>query len=99
MIRTLFNAAKAITLPGSETIPLDHETLGVGDWESLTHDDAGVGEFVTLPNGAQMHYVTRGPINNAPRAQCAAHSRHHGLGVQLEEKYGRARAASSRLGN
>ena len=60
MIRTIFHAAKAMTMPGFDTIPLNHEILG--DWESLTLDDAGIGDFVTLPNGAQMHYITLGPL-------------------------------------
>ncbi len=60
MIRTIFHAAKAMTMPGSETVPLNHEILG--DWESLTLDDAGIGDFVALPNGAEMHYVTHGPL-------------------------------------
>jgi len=60
MIRTIFHAAKAMAMPGSETIPLDHEILG--DWESLTLDDAGIGDFVTLPDGAQMHYIALGPL-------------------------------------
>jgi len=60
MIRTLYHAAKAMTMPGAEMIPLNHEIPG--DWESLTLDDAGIGDFVTLPNGAQMHYITLGPL-------------------------------------
>lgn len=60
MIRTIFHAARAMAMPGAETIPLNHEILG--DWETLTLDDAGLGDFITLPNGAQMHYVTYGPL-------------------------------------
>ena len=67
MIRTIFHAAKAMTMPGAETIPLNHEILG--DWESLTLDDAGIGDFVTLPNGAQMHYITLGPSTALRSAQ------------------------------
>lgn len=67
MIRTIFQAAKAMAAPGFETIPLNHEILG--DWESLTLEDAGIGDFITLPNGAQMHYVTYGPLAPANRVR------------------------------
>ena len=32
----------------------------VDAWETLSLDDAGEGEFVTLSDGVRMHYVTRG---------------------------------------
>lgn len=60
MIRNIFQAAKTIAAPGSDAVPLNHEILG--QWESLSLEDAGVGDFVTLPNGAQMHYILRGPL-------------------------------------
>lgn len=63
MIRNIFQAAKTLAAPGSDAVPLNHEILG--EWESLSLQDAGVGDFVTLPNGAQMHYVTRGPMARA----------------------------------
>ena len=34
-------------------------------WETLTQDDAGGGDFVTLSDGARMHYVSRG-ANGSP---------------------------------
>jgi pimeloyl-ACP methyl ester carboxylesterase len=60
MIQMILHAAKAIAQPGFAAVPLNHEILA--RWESLTLDDAGVGDFVTLTNGAQMHYVTLGPL-------------------------------------
>ena len=35
------------------------------EWETLTQDDAGGGDFVTLSNGTRMHYVSRG-ANGSP---------------------------------
>ncbi len=67
MIRNIFQAAKAVAAPGSDAVPLNHEILG--EWESLSLEDAGIGDFVTLPNGAQMHYVVRGPVADAPNAR------------------------------
>lgn len=32
----------------------------IEEWETLTPDDAGEGDFVTLSNGARMHYIARG---------------------------------------
>jgi pimeloyl-ACP methyl ester carboxylesterase len=66
MIRNIFQAAKTLAAPGSDAVPLNHEILG--QWESLSLEDAGIGEFVTLPNGAQMHYVLRGPLAPASNA-------------------------------
>ncbi len=67
MIRNIFQAARTMAAPGSEAIPLNHEILG--EWESLSLQDAGIGDFVTLPDGAQMHYVTRGPYTAGPNAR------------------------------
>lgn len=53
-----------MTLPELEWAAVNNETLG--EWETLTLDDAGGGEFITLPNGAQMHYVMTGPFNEDP---------------------------------
>lgn len=32
----------------------------IEEWETLTLDDAGEGDFVTLSSGARMHYIARG---------------------------------------
>ncbi len=32
----------------------------IEEWETLTPDDAGEGDFVTLSSGARMHYIARG---------------------------------------
>jgi pimeloyl-ACP methyl ester carboxylesterase len=63
MIRKIFQAAKTLA-QGSDAAPLSDEVLA--EWESLSLQDAGVGDFVTLPNGAQMHYIARGPYIPIP---------------------------------
>src|SRR5450756_2405370 len=43
----------------------------VDAWETLTPEDAGVGDFVTLSDGARMHCVTRRPSTPRRSAQDA----------------------------
>jgi pimeloyl-ACP methyl ester carboxylesterase len=43
----------------------------VDAWETLAPEDAGVGDFVTLSDGARMHYVVRRPSTPRRSAQDA----------------------------
>ena len=75
MIRNMLNVVQAITAPAANAIQLDRAW---GEWESLSLHDAGRGDFVTLSNGVEMHYIHAGrsrlrpPVRTAWRPSGAA---------------------------
>lgn len=63
MIRRLFNGAIGLAALGAGALAVGVVVLGnkrVDEWETLTLDDAGDGDFVTLSDGARMHYIAKG---------------------------------------
>ena len=63
MIGKLIKGAVSLTAFGAGAFAASAVVLGnrrVDYWETLSPDDADEGEFVTLSDGARMHYVTRG---------------------------------------
>lgn len=63
MFKKLFGPTLALTALGAGALAVAAVMFGnrrVDEWETLTLDDAGDGAFVTLSDGARMHYVQRG---------------------------------------
>ncbi len=63
MIKKLFGTMIALTALGAGALAATAVVLGnkrVDEWETLTLDDAGDGDFVTLSDAARMHFVQRG---------------------------------------
>jgi pimeloyl-ACP methyl ester carboxylesterase len=76
MIKKFVGATVALAALGAGALAATAVALGnkrVDAWETLTLDDAGDGAFVTLSDGARMHYVSMGRSAAAlPDASSAA---------------------------
>lgn len=70
MIKKLLGVAIGFGLAlGAGALAASIVALGnrrVAEWETLTEDDAGDGAYLTLSNGARMHYVACGDPGHAP---------------------------------
>jgi len=71
MLKKLFGlalgAAAGITATTAAFILLGNRRLD--KWETLTQEDAGAGDFVTLSDGTRMHYLSRSPERQSQEAQ------------------------------
>ncbi len=63
MIRKMIKGTLGLAAFGAGALAASALVVGnkrVDAWETLAPEDAGAGDFVTLSDGARMHYVTRG---------------------------------------
>jgi pimeloyl-ACP methyl ester carboxylesterase len=63
MIQKILKSAIKVTAFSLGALAASAIVLGnkrLDAWETLTPDDADDGDFVTLPDGVRMHYITRG---------------------------------------
>ncbi len=63
MVRRAVRASLAVAALGAGALAADYVLAGrkrLREWETLSCADADEGDFVTLSDGAQMHYLARG---------------------------------------
>ena len=76
MMRNLVRTSLAVATLGASALTaraIWGSRKRLREWETLACEDAEEGEFLTLSDGAQMHYILRSPSTPASTSSASAH--------------------------